>query len=292
MKLFDFLKQGKLKPTWRYAASGAIWRVFPTESGKLVGEERDLLLKHTSFFCLNQMTGEVLWEKLSLQEPWWIGVEAIHRDVIFFHRFATPDLPEHRSIIAVDLLSGAILWSNEELKFILSIEDTVYGSKESVEGQLLFELEYRSGALLRSWGNNQQIIKDAKALSVSRLEDQIEFPAPVNTLQEETLAATSIRSLITKGNLVGSIEAIEYGDVVIFNYHETTPQSTEEQLQVNNILKVAEKSTGGVVFSEVLNSGAATVAPESFFVQQGTLYYIKDRTVLTAVRMSVADSVS
>ena len=88
MSLFGFLKDQKLKPTWEYKVDGLIWRVIPAESGKIVGEVRNVTKKATSFFCLNQMTGEVFWEDLKFGERWWIGIEAIHKDVILLHGFA------------------------------------------------------------------------------------------------------------------------------------------------------------------------------------------------------------
>jgi hypothetical protein len=90
VSLFGFLKDQRLGATWTYKVDGVIWRVIPAESGKIVGEVRNVAKKTASFFCLNQMTGEVFWEDLKFDERWWIGIETIHEDIILLHGFSTP----------------------------------------------------------------------------------------------------------------------------------------------------------------------------------------------------------
>ena len=283
MRVFEFLRKGELRPAWRYSTKGVIWRVLPSAVGKLVGEERDLANKEATFFCLSQMTGEVLWEGISFGEPWWIGIDAIHRETIFLHGFVKPDLPGHKIIIAVDLLTGNRLWRNEELRFEHATDESVFASKDGIEGRVVFELDCRSGGILKSWGNNEQIIKDAKLRSVELVNYDTEFPRSMDDLfrEDPDVASAIQRHCDTKTN-VGPIEVIDTEEMAIFNYYEVTDKSTEE---MDSVLKVLDKQRGNVIFTEILNAGVSTFVKDSFFVQHDMLYYVKERNTLTAVRL-------
>jgi hypothetical protein len=286
MKVFEFLRKGELRRIWRYSTKGVIWRALPSADGKLVGEERDLARKETTFFCLNQMTGEVLWEGISFGEPWWIGMEAIHRETIFLHGFGKSDLPGHKRIIAVDLLTGSKLWRDDELRFEHAFDESVFASKEGIEERLVFELDYRSGGVLRSWGNNERVIEDAKVRSVDEVDSDIEFPISMNEL---LLGDSDVASAIQKHRdtkaTIGPVEIIDNDDVSVFNYYEKVDKGTEDNPELNSVLKVLDKQRGKVIFSEVLNHNVPAVVPDSFFVQRGLLFYVKERSQLTAVRL-------
>ncbi|MBI4536032.1 MAG: DUF4905 domain-containing protein [Ignavibacteriae bacterium] len=285
--LFGSRKQGRLQPTWRYSTRGVIWRLIPTESRKLVGEERDLSSKSVSFFCLNQMTGKVLWEMVKFDEAWWIGVEAIRRDIIFLHKFTKPDLPEHRGIIAVDVFTGKQLWSNDQLKFRYALDKTLFAVRESIEERLLFELDSQTGEILRSWENDEQPLREARIRETPQFNHEPELPFPVLDLTtDDSDAAVAIRKHCHTEDLVGSVEAIDLDDVTIFNYHERNPRSTSDETRMYNFLKVVNKETGKMIFEEMINSDSSGIVPESFFVHHDMLFFVKDRKTLTAVRVA------
>lgn len=288
MEVFKFLHQGKLKPSWRYKADGAIWRIAPTPSGKLVGEERDLNRKTATFFCLNEVTGEVLWDKVRFDEKWWIGIEAVHRDVMYLHGFATPDLPEHKAITAIDLHTGNRIWSNEELTFVDAVENSLFASRESIEGPHILELDYRTGAILKSWGPNNEVIREARQRYHSELEEPVEFPVPLQSpMSGDTPDGMRIQEYCAGRSLAGPIGIVDYDDqVVIFNRHEQSATRKVDPPHLVNILTVLEKKSGNVLFEETLDTNVSSVVPESFFVHRQVLFYIKDRATLTALRIS------
>jgi hypothetical protein len=288
MEVFKFLHQGKLKPTWTYEADGAIWRIAPTPSGKLVGEERDLNTKTVSFFCLNEVTGEVLWNNVRFDEPWWISIEAVHRDVMYLHGFATPDLPEHKAITAIDLLTGTRMWSNEELSFIDAVENSLFASRESIEGPHLLELDCRTGAILKSWGSNNEVVREARQRKPYELEEPVEFPVSYqSSIAGDSPDEMCVQEYCAGRSLAGPIGIVDYDDhVVIFNRHEQATTRRDGPPQLKNILTVLEKKSGSVLFEETLNAVVTSVAPESFFVHRQMLFYIKDRSTLTALRIS------
>jgi len=285
MGVFDFLRGGKLQPIWRYTARGVIWRVTPAPGAKLVGEERDIEKKETRFFCLNQLTGKVLWDRRTFDEKWWIGVEAVHRDVVFVHHFATPDLPEHKAIIAVDLPTGKELWSNEALTFIVALDDSVFASKKTLEGKVFIELHFRTGTMQRSWGTDEQIVQEAKNRAATQVEnDTMELPVPLDQFSRDNadLVAMVERHLSLE-KITGPIGVLKYGTVIAISFHENV--GTGEKTLLNNILTLLDKRTGTAIFNEILNMNSPAIAPESFFAQHGMLYFIKELKTLTALKI-------
>jgi len=280
MRLFALLKQRKLRPTWKYKSHGIIWRVVPTEFEQLVGEQRDIEKKEVSFFCVGQRTGEVAWENKTYGEQWWMGIEAVHKDILLLHRFATPDMPQHKGITAVDLSTGKQLWSHGDLKFATVQNATVVASKDSFEGSKLVEVHYRTGEPVHSVNEVDAMAGMPGKTGAMNPENEMRFPIP-----EET-PSDSVQQHCETREKVGPVEVLETNELVIFNYHRHAPGRDRDHMRVDNILRVLEKESGSVIYADTLNTGAPGIVPDSFFVLRDTLYYVKDRNTLTAVRLT------
>jgi hypothetical protein len=267
---------------WIHRVKGTLWRIIPTDLGKMVGEERDVASRQARFFCLDQFTGEVLWEKLTLDDPWWIGIEATHRDIVFFHGFSTPELPEHKMITAVDVLNGKVLWSNKELSFVGADADLVFASSNTALGRAFYALDCRTGEVLHEVPENDVGMKQAQRLRGLSANSDITPPAVV---RPHDYLAMIINPHTHPDDIVGYVEAVEVDDLVIFSYHEKTRQSTDQQMDLRNFLKVVNKTGGDVLFQDILNAHCSAPAPESFSVQRRVLYFVKERNELTAIQL-------
>ena len=96
--------------------------MLPTSTGKLIIEERDIENKEVFFNCIDISTGERIFSDFQLDEKFWVGIEAIDEDVIYFHKFMKPDMPGHQGIIAFDINSESILWENSEYSFLFVVD--------------------------------------------------------------------------------------------------------------------------------------------------------------------------
>lgn len=270
----------KIKPAWHYTASGVIWRLVPTPSGKLIGESRDLQKKEVSFFCVNRKMGEVLWEEATFGEQWWIDIEAVYEDILLLHKFATPELPEHQGIIAVDVLTGTKLWQNDEVKLEAVTEKALYASRWTERGdRVVLGLDYRTGKLLESLDDMKSGLArtDPQILDVQDLE----MPEPVFDLATfNSPANISIRGHCNLESLVGHVECIERPRHLIFSYYEAVSLSAKDRM--NNILKILDRQSDTIVYSETICRNSATV-PENFFVQEDSLFFVRERTELIAI---------
>lgn len=280
-------RRGSLRPAWRYKANGVIWRIVPTRAGRLVGEARNLASKEVSFFCLDASAGTPLWSGASFGEQWWIGIEALSGETLLLHKFATPSLPEHRTIIAVDVASGEQLWMDEDLKLEALADGSIIAGRNTPAGPRYFRVDVRTGAQLDE-------LNEAEAIQLGRNEKSsgdnvldMKTPTPIFSVAEEaSQRALLIRKHCPLGKILEPVEYLEHGDALIFNYHERSKSSSEENIQSNSILKILDKNEGTVLFESVVNTGSSTVVPESFFVRQDTLMYIHEHTTLTAIDLA------
>ncbi len=272
-----FGRKGHVKPAWSYKASGVLWRLVPAAGGILISEVRDVDRKQTSFAALDERTGKPLWRDKSFGEDWWIGIEAVGNSVLFLHLFATPELPEHRGIIAVDTGSGELLWSERSLKFEWLEGDVVTASRSSATGSETVRLDSRSGTLMK--GNSQS------RLSAEGGRDDVIAPIPITGVSSTSNpAAGLLRSSITRTLLGDVAEYIEYGEYLVFCYVAGTP-GENQQIRAEQYITVANRQDGSVVYDALMNENIAAIMPGNFFVAGGMLLYVRGRSELIALHL-------
>ena len=277
MPFTGIFRRGKLRPMWQYQADGTLWRICPAPLGRLIGEERDLDRKQASFFCIEQHSGDVLWAKKRFGEEWWIGIEAVFDHILLLHRFATPDLPEHRGIIAVDTATGGTIWSADDMKFISCVGRTIVASRHGIGTASTVGLDLLTGAPTQ--------VPDAGPAEAAGTD--IMFPVPVDELPEAILNAGSGKRPVHRPP---PLELIEHPAAFVLSYRVPSDERNTGKSR-GVMLEVVSRSDGSVQYSDVLDSGASAPVPESFFLMQDILYYVKDRRTLIAVRLgTVANS--
>lgn len=275
-------KEKKVEPAWVFRAKGMVWRLVSADAGMFVGEDRNPDAKAVSFFGLNRVSGEILWEGISFDEAWWIAIEATHRDRVFLHGFSRPDMPDHRRILALDLFTGRVAWSRDDVRYIFAVDDSVFTSKDTATGRTLFELHLRTGSTLRSWENDASELSAARSRAQVQIQEGPEFPVPLEEIPATDQRLDPVQKLCQNENATGPIEVLRKGNACLFSYHEKgkTPGT------LRNILNIVSISSGERLFAETLDESVQSVVPDSFFVQDEILYFVKDRGQLTAVNIS------
>ena len=270
----------KVRPAWTYRVQGIIWRLVFADPELIVGETRDLDKKLASFFCLNHRDGSTLWEGVTFEEKWWIGTEAIHRDRVLLHGFATPDMPVHKGVTAVDVFTGKVVWSNQDVAFYDAVNDSVIVSKGALDGRSLLELDGRTGRLLSTWGEDMDIPDKPTPQAGTGV---LMFPAPLTMISEH--GAILAGKNIPQDDIVGDVEAIENGDLLLVGFHQRSHAETGSETSITDSLRIIDLNKNEIVYSEMLNTGASRIVPDMFFTREDMLYYVKERTTLVAVNL-------
>jgi|SRR5690606_1764255 len=269
----------KIKKEYTYSTSKQIWRLLPSNTNKLIIEERDPELKEVSFSCIELSSGKKLFINKTIEEKFWIGIEKIYNDIIFLHKFKKPDMPGHIGIIAFDINKKEILWKNDELIFLfINNEDLFCYSETSFESKRYFKLNYLTGEILNNYGGNQsEIIKTQEMI-----KDEDEFAGYTFTQQFflEIETDERVKNILTEernSNLIsGKINYIKINNLLLFSYHIIIPEKNE----MKNIFKAVDIDKRKIIFDMELNRGVKNFIPDSFFIKDNLLFLLKEKSEL------------
>lgn len=264
----------KLKKLYSFSDGNQVWRILLSGSEKFLFETRDTDKKQAYFHSHEIFTGKSIFKNFQPEEKYWIGIEAIHNDIIYFHKFTKPDMPGHKAIIAVDINSQKVLWQNESYAFMFIYDDKVYGFVEKFEGKSYAALDYKSGEIIEDMGNDQTEISRIKNLAdeASDYSDYL-FPEIFNGKFEiRSGVVSAIENEANNIEITGNIEYTIYEKMLLMNFHS---KAKADKLQ--NIFVAVDLDTGEKIFSEILNSNVNAVAPDSFFVFKNILVLLQEK---------------
>jgi hypothetical protein len=248
-----------LKKLYRYDRGRQIFRLLPTQSDKLIIEERDREKKEAFFSCLNILTGKKVFTDLQFEEKYWVGIKEIYKDVIFFHRFERPDLPNHKGVIAYNINTQSILWENQS-NFLFVNDDKVILSKNEFGINKHFAVNYLSGEY------------EGKEVKVNQIAEK-EFHSfiysnKISKLEFEEIAHLKFKEKIEKFLIKDDINFAEKDGINFFSFHTVNSNG-----KFNNLF-FAVSSDGKIVLKETLNKNIVRIEPESFFIKDNLLFLL------------------
>lgn len=265
-----FGHRDRLSPLWSFAPGGLLWRLLPTASGGFVGESRDPEGLRVSFFHLDAATGSVLWKDRSWAEPWWTGLEAVHGSLAILHEYVKPDMPDHGRIHVVDLATGDLVWSAPDVAFAAISGDRLLATRlDSMDREQVI-LDLRTGERLGVRDRSAEV--DAWSLesdAAHATSAGLQFPEQV-----------PVRGGDPNGESM--VEEIRGGNWSVKGTYEPVaaagPPTMRQRLQVAD-------AVDRILLDQIIHAEARAVVPDTFFVWNGILYYLKEQRTLVAVRL-------
>ncbi len=283
--------RNKLLPSWSYSPEGIIWRLLFGDHERILGESRNDSKKTVSFFCLAEKTGSPLWQNRTLTEPWWVGMEAVHKDVLLLHGFQKPDLPGHYGIFAWNTMDGRELWRNEELTFWFCHGEKVYAYQTLFEKRVGYALELQTGKVVQMFDEGIEELSGLRRSAVQEMpEDRVRFPEILGQGAASDQILSMVEKEISKKELVGAAEFLFENPYLIVNYHLPVRNSSPESLKLENHLAILDSRNGKRAFTEILTSEASAPVPDSFFLREGVLFFVKQQRILTALTLGSSSS--
>jgi hypothetical protein len=261
----------KPRELYKFSNKRQIWRIIPAGENLII-EERDINTKEVFFNCVNLEKGTIIFRNYQTEEKFWIGVEAVHNDVIYFHKFSKPDMPGHKQIIAVDLNTRKTLWSSSEYSFLLAHENKIYSFINLFEGRKYFILDYRTGEVIDSIRDDEIDVNELRYKSYENefFKDTL-FPELCKPDDELVKIITSHNNKPPAGR----IECIRIDNYLLNSYH-----IEEGKGSFKNLFSIVEIDSEKIIFEEVLNSKTQKLIPENFFVKGNILLMIIEKMVL------------
>ena len=265
----------KLLTAWEYRSRSTIWRIYPTGSDWIVGEERDSEKKKATFFSLNRFSGKVIWSKELIGE-WWVGVEAVTEDSIFLHGFATPDMPMHKGITSVDVLTGDFRWEQPDLCFERRKGHTIIGSRGAYGNKRYTSVETRTGRVLEEWADTDG------SMSIGREDESLArvlFPETTFDVGENIRPVA--HQFLKDAGQSGPVSWTTLGPFAVVAYQVDNP--TDPKGQPTQYIAVIRISDNTELFSDIISTGTGMFIPDSFLIQDGMLYYVRMKNHLVAL---------
>jgi hypothetical protein len=254
-------------------------------SGFIVGEDRDPQRKEVTFFCLNAADGSVLWNNISVGEPWWVGIEAIAADRIFLHGFRTPDMPEHARVICLDLGTGKELWRYDEYSFACATGDSVVLYRDLFGQRRYHVFSGATGELMQDLGEPPADLHEIKRMNHGRTD--LTLPELVSVEEDPQGLYRRLTRRCNLTAVVGPIEAATYDGTIVASYHVSTASSAEHgNPMLRNLLVIVAEKPDAVIFEDVLNAATPAVVPDSFFLDGSMLYFMKERSQIVALDLA------
>ncbi len=283
---FPLFRSKQLKPIWEFSTGVLIWRIFISSQNTIVGETRNQEAKSASFFCVDARTGKSLWKGIEFDEPWWIGIETVYDKWIILHRFARPDMPQHRGIHIVELATGKILWRNDELIYWFTHNQNLYAYKYIFEKRLDYEIDINTGTVLNEFAENLDSLHELQRQILQKESEGMQrtiFPKLYSQRQADSEVDIIIRQ-ITGGNaLEGWIEYLLRSNILLVSYYQKENSSTSATLE--NIFAVYDTEQREKRFNEIIVKGVQVPSPDTFFVKDKFVYFIKNQNILTALQL-------
>jgi hypothetical protein len=268
MSIFDIFRRNRLRVAWEYAPGAQIWRLLPAQGGRIVGETRDVEKKRARYFGLDLSTGHVLWEGLEFEERWWIGMEATADEVLFLHSYASPDLPLHRGITAVNITTGKLAWVDPSLVLETALEGTSLARQGDANRGDFVEVRNATGEILRRLSDEEYVT----ARTTRRTSDMNDMAFPESHPDEKRAG--------------GFVEIVESAGFRIVGFHRPSAGSAGESPRLDGVIEV--RKAGTLVFRDNTSVGIPAAAPGAFMVAGPMLLYVKDRSRVAAVRLTSA----
>ncbi len=237
----------RLRPAWEFTPGLPVWRLHPPVNGRIIGEVRDPEAKRATFFALNAATGACLWRDRELHDSWWVAIERVAGDMLVLHGFQAPDYPVRRGVTVVNMLTGAVVWSDAEWT----------GDETALAN---------AGVVLSGAGSAGEAI----------------FPITHDPHDAES-ARNAALAKWPIDVVVGPMETAGNGDHTVVAAHVKSDRSNDASLK--HLLKIHDTQTGKTLYEDTLFAAAKGIAPDAFFIHEDMLFYIRERATLCAVKL-------
>jgi hypothetical protein len=236
---------------------------------KLLLEIRDSEKHEVSFTAIDLNEKRLMWDGLSFEESWWIGMSALQDDVLLLHQYEDSQNPENSQLFAVDVNSCEVLWAVTDFTFLNIVKGKVIGFTRKEEERYYSTIELKSGEIAAAGSLTAQLLEqnaqqEAQQMTAGRFplhypEDN-EYFATFRTFLEKQLGV----------QVVKACDYLEYGGLILISYYLYKDKS------LTNYMVVFDQQ-GRALLHEKLDSQLPAVGMDTFFVINDQLIFICDK---------------
>lgn len=233
---------------------------------RLYVEARDSDHKTASFSCLDVPSSRWLLEDKVFEEPWWVSLGAASGDIVLLTVYTGTDNPDKKSVIAFNVVNGAIIWWRNGFSLAGVVHQVVQGNDaRSPEREITLDLF--TGNPVQPADSH---LADSQNFAVIRPFQYEEGTAHFNTVRDFLHSRVGIVP-------VQRIEYLENDELIVISVFV-------RENELANYLIVFD-SDGNFLLREKLGDNLKGIALDTFFVFSGHLIFIKDKKELRAYKI-------
>ena len=250
-----------LQPHISYQFKAPVWRMeIGPVSGLIFAEVRDQTSKQVLFASISMQSGEVYFDNLQTEERWLTGIEAAYDGILLLHNYQSESGPAHKGLIAIDGITGNILWNNYTHAFdhLSANGPVIYDTR--LQPPKLFLADIKSGAIKRQFEPSID----------GEFDNDIVLPDNVSV---EFLNALQL-PITPFGN---TLHYLEHNNLRIVSLHSLEAGVLQQHLYIIN--------DSQMVYEDLLNTDIQKLQPESFLMHKDHLIYLKNKTQLKVLNL-------
>lgn len=262
----------KLKKIFSFSGKGNIWRLIIDDRDNLVIETRDTETKQVYFDYIDIESGKSILKNFRMPEKFWIGIEKVYNGIIYFHKFAKPDMPGHRGIIAYSIEENKILWEKEELIFSFLHDEKIYCFTRGFEKNKNYTLDLLTGEITSEIPDEMEFKNIRERAHNDEDYSEYKFPEryfPMQQIQGDF--GVILEKLSSENQVEGLIEFAVADELLFYNFHTKNSDGT-----YNNYFRVNDTVSGKILLDETINKRTQSLIPDCFFLKGDKLFLLKE----------------
>lgn len=269
----------KLKKLFSFSDKNQIWRLLISNSDKLIIETRDVEKKEVYFHGIDLQKGKKIFKNLQVIDRFWVGIETLNNDKIIFHKFAKPNMPEHKGIIVFDINTKKIVWQNEDLIFLSLSNNKIYAFKRKFEGRDIYALDYENGEITEELGSDNEKIN--AILNDSQNDEDFSnylYPEEINQVNNPEILSLLEHELAN--DEIQNIAILKFDDLAFVNYY-----IKNEHNLLDNVFTVYNIDKKKKISAEIINKNLNSFSPDSFFCYKNSLLLLKNKNEIVSYKI-------
>lgn len=159
------------------------------------------------------------------------------------------------------------------------------------ESKIYYKLDPHNGSIIKEFKEEPDILTVLQLKSDSERIFYSDFMYAEIHEGDQSTQEPAVNSYLNdriKGlNISGSLEMIKYHDYLIYNYHQDNGIDIKNinLRTLSNILEIYDMTKNKIVFQDILNNTTSNYVPDSFFIKDNVLFYIKEKKNLVTLKL-------
>ena len=234
---------------------GLIWKVQINEKKSLIAiESRNSDLRKVAFTVLNYQTGDSYFKERVFEETWKLNLAFIGKENMVLTVFEQSNSPESKGLIAVNAQNGSLLWERYNISLNQANEGGMQVFDPRINPRKYYWINHENGGYITEPENN--------------------YPQTGFLLFPELFNHSTLPGFISREEIVGEVASLITQGKTIVSFHEKINDNLRQRLLVYQ--------DDNILLDDILIKDIQKMQPESFFIQNNNLFYIRNKNEIVS----------